>query len=229
MSLIDSDADEVVQTDLTNQPSLHLVEPLNLAGIINTEGESDEPLFRLTITRFTKLNSTSIGICASHILCTFSAFPAAVVVLTGTIPVDGSGFMLFLGLLSQLYQGLEPVDPLPYYEQEAIKFTEPSGSSSPATSVRGQFEGEAMEFVGFRLTAAQVAGIHNAVTNGVTHLKISRVDTVVGLLSLCLSEVEPESEPIDTISHVVDVGGLIFLSSESAYFAIVPQNGPTLG
>ena len=66
-----------------------------------------------------------------------------------------------------------------------------------------------MEFVGFRLTAAQVAGIHNAVTNGMEHLKISRIDTVVGLLARCLSEVEPEFVPIDTISHVVDVRGFI--------------------
>ena len=116
------------------------------------------------------------------------------------ISVDGSGFILFLGLLSQLYQGLEPVDPTPYYEPEAIKFTEPSGSSSPAPPVRRQPKLKAMEFVGFRLTAAQVAGIHNAVTNGMEHLKISRVDPVVELLARCLLEVEPESKPIDTIA-----------------------------
>lgn len=72
MSLIDSDAEEIVSTDLTAQAPLHLVEPLNVAGIINTEGESDEPLFRLTLTRFTKLDSTAIGACLSHALCTFS-------------------------------------------------------------------------------------------------------------------------------------------------------------
>ena len=48
---------------------------MNLAGLLTTEGESDEPLFRLTITRFTKLNSTFIGICHSHVLCTFSPDP----------------------------------------------------------------------------------------------------------------------------------------------------------
>lgn len=69
MSLIDSDVDEITPTDLTVQTPLHLVEPLNAAGIVNTEAESDEPLFRLKITRFTKLNSTSIGTCNSHVLC----------------------------------------------------------------------------------------------------------------------------------------------------------------
>ena len=72
VSLIGSDADEVVQTDLTSQSTLHLMEPLNLAGVIDTDGESDEPLFRLTITRFTDSNSTSIGMCMSHLLCAFS-------------------------------------------------------------------------------------------------------------------------------------------------------------
>lgn len=72
MSLTDSDADEIFPTDLTVQPPHHYAEPLNLAGIIKTEGESDEPLFRLTIIRFTKLNCTSIGECNSHVLCASS-------------------------------------------------------------------------------------------------------------------------------------------------------------
>ena len=74
MSLIDSDADEITPTDLTVQTPLRLVEPLNAAEIVNTEGESDQPLFRLKITRFTRLNSTSIGTCNSHVLCTSPLF-----------------------------------------------------------------------------------------------------------------------------------------------------------
>ena len=72
MSLTDSDADEIFPTDLTAQPGDLYAEPLNVRGIVNTEGQSDEPLFRVTITRFTKLNSTSIGACYSHMLCAFS-------------------------------------------------------------------------------------------------------------------------------------------------------------
>ena len=71
MSLTDSDADEIFPTDLVVQPSHLYAEPLNVAGIVNTEGESDEPLFRMTIIRFTKFNSTSIGVCHSHMLCAF--------------------------------------------------------------------------------------------------------------------------------------------------------------
>ena len=69
MTVIDSDADEIFPTDLATQPIFHYVDPLNAAGIINTEGESSEQLFRLTITRFTKLNCTSIGAANSHVLC----------------------------------------------------------------------------------------------------------------------------------------------------------------
>jgi len=75
VSLTDSDADEIFPSDLTVQPPHRYAEPLNLAGILMTEGESDELLFRLTIIRFTKLNSTSIGGCNSQVLCEPFIYP----------------------------------------------------------------------------------------------------------------------------------------------------------
>ena len=72
VSVVDNDTDEIFPTDFTIQPTFRYTDPLNITGIINTEGESDEPLFRLTITRFTKLKSTSIGTSRSHVLCAFS-------------------------------------------------------------------------------------------------------------------------------------------------------------
>ena len=66
-----------------------------------------------------------------------------------------------------------------------------------------------MEFAAFRLTATQLTEIHNSVTKGIEHLRITRMDIVTGLLARCLSEVEPESKPIDTISYVVDVRTLV--------------------
>ena len=66
-----------------------------------------------------------------------------------------------------------------------------------------------MEFVAFRLTAAQLTEIHNSVTKGIEHPKMTRVDAVVGLLARCLSEVEPESKPIDTISYLVNVRAFV--------------------
>ena len=75
MSVTDSDTDQIFPTDFTYQPTFRYADPLNVIGIINTEGESDEPLFQLTITRFTKLNSTSIGTYWSHVLCAFPLDP----------------------------------------------------------------------------------------------------------------------------------------------------------
>ena len=62
-----------------------------------------------------------------------------------------------------------------------------------------------MQLVAFRLTAAQLADVHRTVNRGKEHLRISRVDVVVGLLARCLSDVEPESKPIDTIINVINV------------------------
>ena len=72
VTVIDSDADEIFPTDLTVAPTHRYTEPLNAMGLITTEGESSEPLFRLKITRFTKLNSTTIGASNSHALCASS-------------------------------------------------------------------------------------------------------------------------------------------------------------
>jgi len=198
VSVVDSDADEIFQTDFAIQPTIPHIEPLNFLGIINTEGESDEPLFRLTITRFTKLNSTSIGASRSHVL------------------FDGHGFLLFFRQLSQLYQGLGPIDPPPYHEPEAIKFPEPLETPTPlfdridpsGPPPWEQPERKLMEFVGFRLTDMQLTEIHNSVTKGIEGSRITRMDTVMGLLARCLSELKPESKPIDTISYLINHRGM---------------------
>lgn len=39
--------------------------------------------------------------------------------------VDASGFLLFFRDLSQLYQGLGPIDSPSYFEPKAIEFSEP--------------------------------------------------------------------------------------------------------
>jgi len=66
-----------------------------------------------------------------------------------------------------------------------------------------------MDFVAFRLTRTQLTEIHNSVTKGIEHSRITRMDIVAELLARCLSEVDPESKPIDTISYVVDVRTLV--------------------
>ena len=126
---------------------------------------------------------------------------------------DACGFLMFFRQLSQLYQGLGPIDPPPYHEPQAIKFAEPSKAPSPffdrldlsAPPPWLQPEWRAPDFVSFRLTDTQLAEIHNTATKGMEHPRITKMDTVVGLLVRCLSEVEPESKPIDTILHLINV------------------------
>ena len=126
---------------------------------------------------------------------------------------DGYGFLMFFRHLSQLYQGLGPIDPPPYYEPEAIKFAEPSKILSSlfahvdpsAPSPWEQPEWRAPEFVALRLTDTQLTEIHKSATKGREHPRTTKVGTILGLFARCLSEVEPESKPIDTISYVINV------------------------
>ena len=142
-----------------------------------------------------------------------SAFPVPPVVLTKTTSDDATGFLLFFKHLSQLYQGLGSADHPPYHEPEAIKFAEPLKAPSPLfvrvdPSVPPpweQPEWKTPEFVVVRLTDTQLTEIHNSVTKGMEHLRTTKTDTMVGLLAQCLSEVEPESKPIHTISYLIDV------------------------
>ena len=120
---------------------------------------------------------------------------------------------MFFNHLSQLYQGLGPVGPPPYYEPKAIRFAEPLGTPSPifrcydlsAPPLGEQPERKVMEFVAFRLAATQLTEIRNYVTKGMKESSIARVDVVVALLARCISEVEPETKPIDAVSYVVNV------------------------
>ena len=120
---------------------------------------------------------------------------------------------MFLNHLSQLYQGLEPIDPPPYYESRAIKFAEPLRTPLPmyrrydlsAPPPWEQPERRAMEFVAIRLSATQLTEIRNSVTKRMGRSGITRMDAVVALFARCLSEVEPESKPIDAVSYVINV------------------------
>jgi len=142
-------------------------------------------------------------------------------VLMGMISVDAASHLLFVRLLSQLCQGLGPIDPPPCYEMEAIECAGPLEAPPPTRPRHDpstpppweQREGKPIEFMGIRLTAAQLAEIHGSVTKGMRHPRVApRVDIMVGLLARCLSEIEPESKPIDTISYVVNVRAFACLS-----------------
>src|ERR1700742_2321983 len=109
---------------------------------------------------------------------------------------DATGFLLFFKHVSQLYQGVGPIDPPPYHEPEAMKFPKSLEPPAPlfdridlsAPPPWEQPGWKAPEPVAFRLKDAQLTEIHNSLTNGIKHAKITRMDTVAALLSRCLSE-----------------------------------------
>ena len=124
---------------------------------------------------------------------------------------------MFYRQLSQLYQGLGPIDPPPHYEPEAMKFPEPlkpptlpyykfDPSAAPPWEQPGW---RAPELVVFRLKDTQLTEIRNSATKGIEHSKVTSVDTLVGLLARCLSEIEPETKPIDTMAYLINVRAFI--------------------
>ena len=149
----------------------------------------------------------------TRVVCVLLNLPGSSRALTKITPVDKDGFLMFYRQLSQLYQGLRPIDPLPHYETKAIKFPEPLKPPFPPyyrfdpsdPPPWEQPEWRAPESVVLRLTAAQLTEIQKSVTKGMEHPRITSMDIVVGLLARCLSEVELESKPIDTIAYVVNV------------------------
>ena len=83
-----------------------------------------------------------------------------------------------------------------------------------------------MEFVAVRLTATQLTELRNSVTKGMGQPGITRMDVVVALFARCLSEVEPESKPIDSVLYVINVcESAHHLSCSSAYLLTAPRNG----
>jgi len=157
--------------------------------------------------------------CATPTYCvrSFSIFLVPADVLTEMTSVDAAGGLYFVRQLSQFYQGLEPTDPPPWYEPKAIKFPEPSKPPTPtyrrydlsAPPPWEQPERKAMEVVAFTLAATQLTEIRNCVAKVAGQPRITRVDAVVGLLAQCLSEVEPESKPIDNILYVINVRSFV--------------------
>jgi len=148
--------------------------------------------------------------------------------------------MMFLNHLSQLYQGLRWTDPPPYYEPKAIRFAEPLRAPFPmyrrydlsAPPPWERLERRAMEFIAVRLTATQLTEIRNSVTKemGQPGIRITRMDVVVALFARCLSEIEPESKPVDTVSYAINVRVSItspaaqLISSQHRGMGIYPTN-----
>jgi hypothetical protein len=72
----DSDAEKVVPINTVIQAPFHLTHKVEYAKLYS--GHSDEPLLRITVTRFQRTGETSIGFSTSHAVggpsCLFRQF-----------------------------------------------------------------------------------------------------------------------------------------------------------
>jgi hypothetical protein len=137
----------------------------------------------------------------------------------------GDGFVMYnlVRLLSQNYQGFEPLDPRPTYTYDrtpldsidlnaydSVTFPdldyvyplrEPAPHHHPERIVPEQLT--------IRLTAAQVKQLHSAVTAQLQQsqppLILSRQDVLAALLVHCISQVESDLPPIHSIVNIVMV------------------------
>lgn len=210
VAVIDSDAETEVPTNTIVQNPWTLTQGVNIVKYLDYD--SDEPLLKATVIRFTKTGSTSVGLSSSHLI--------------------GDGFVVysFLRLLSQNYQGLEPLDPPPSYAQPPrYPFNQADYGEIPAPdfahfySLRGvppHLEpGRTKPVrVDFRLTAAQVAELQRGVLaqcpDGALPV-LSRQDVLIALIAYCTSKADPASPPVQHISNICMTRGIPYRPKNS--------------
>ncbi|KAI0090100.1 hypothetical protein BDY19DRAFT_888071 [Irpex rosettiformis] len=197
----------VERDDRTEVPSDSIVQsPWTLTNGVNIVKYLDygltEPVMNVTIIRFTKTGSTSIGLSAMHFM--------------------GDGFVIlhFARTLSQYYQGLELLDPPPSYNHERVSL-----ESVDTTAYAGMpFPGvkhvysmrETMPHnkpgrivpvqLTLRIEGSQIKQAH-AVAQAQIREKdptafLSRQDVLVALLVYSLSHAEPDISPIQSITSL---------------------------
>ena len=126
----------------------------------------------------------------------------------------------FLRLLSQNYQGLEPLDPPPSYEKPpAYPFNPDDYGDIPLPDYTHFYPfretpphlepgRKKPDRVKIRMTASQVAQVQKGVVAQCPDENppiISRQDVVVALLAYCVSKSDPETAPVQHISTIVMV------------------------
>jgi len=122
-------------------------------------------------------------------------------------------------MLSQYYQGLDCLDPLPYYEPQATVSTGiPSMTRLPQPlydpSVRPLPWDDPLicppsSLFTFRLTKEQYEDIHQHITEFSNTLdepvRLSRLDVLVGMIAQALTASDPKNPPISKVMHMINV------------------------
>lgn len=131
--------------------------------------------------------------------------------------------LAFARLLSQNYQGLPPLDPAPSYAPTpATPFDPAQYGDIPMPefvhfyNLRGvpphlEPGRKKPQRVDIRLTASQIAQLNKGILAQCPDAAppiLSRQDTLVGLLTYCLSKADPETEPIQHVATILMVRAL---------------------
>ncbi|GJE85403.1 hypothetical protein PsYK624_014820 [Phanerochaete sordida] len=216
VTVMESDAETEVPANTVIQspfPFTQSVKPVKYLDFDN-----DEPLLKATIIRFKKTGNTSIGLCSSH--------------LVG----DGFAVLMFLRLLSQNYQGLEPLDPPPSFTAPPRYPFNPADHNDipsyhykylyPLREVPPHMEPGRKKpvRVDLRLRAEQIAQLHKGVLAQCPESNppiLSRQDVLSAIVAYCLSKADPEAPPIQHISTLFMARGIPPRSKNSAGNALM--------
>ena len=148
--------------------------------------------------------------------------------VTSDQDLSGDGFMQleFVRLISQYYQGLEPLDPAPSYHPRSIYSADPDEDHCNRPSLLAERPFSLRDLyslslvpqnarpvsINFRLTSSQIAQLQKAIQamgHDDTLPRLSRQDVIAALLAHCITKADTESPPISQISNIVDVCFLI--------------------
>ncbi|GJE85404.1 hypothetical protein PsYK624_014830 [Phanerochaete sordida] len=214
--VMESDAETEVPANTIIQNPFTFTQPVKYMKYLDFN--NDEPLLKATIIRFRKTGSTSIGLSSSHLI--------------------GDGFVVlaFLRLLSQHYQGLEPLDPpLSYTAPPRYPFNAADYDDIPCQDYKYLYPLRGVPphaepgrqkpvRVDIRLQAEQITQLHKGVLAQCPEPSppiLSRQDVLAALIAYCLSKTDPEAPPIQHISNVVMTRGIPPRSKNSAGNAIM--------
>lgn len=136
-----------------------------------------------------------------------------------SLSADSTTHLNFMRMLSQHYQDLDSLDPLPYYEPQAsISTDNPSMTHSP----QPLYDPTARPFpwddpsicpssslFTFRMTKEQYGEIHQHIIEFSNMLdepaRLSRLDILIGMIAQAHTACDPKSPPITKVMHMINV------------------------
>jgi hypothetical protein len=130
MTVLDVQTLALANPETVVQRPLNLIRPIDVARILDPA--ADEPLMRVLVTRTARgAGSTAIGISSWHPI----GRPTHISYATSSVfdshfhiccEGDGNTMLRFVRTLSQLYQGLPPLDAPPVWRHQSLPEADPS-------------------------------------------------------------------------------------------------------